>query len=86
MTMLSRIRRLAFVAILVGALIPATVHGDESVCPSQVCESCPAEWSGDCYTPMSGSCSAFGCSWEGLCEMPDGGGFARCYCNPCESE
>lgn len=89
MTILSGIRRLAFLVILAGALAPATVRGDDDGpnCPAQRCESCPAEWSGSCYAGLSESCSSFGCTTNNsqMCTGSGGATYTFCYCDPCEA-
>jgi hypothetical protein len=82
MAILSTIRRFAFLVILAGALVPATVHGEDPICPVERCDYCPASWFGSCWDP-TGDCQEYGCRGSfGPCDL-NGQTMQVCVCPPC---
>jgi hypothetical protein len=85
MAILSRIRRLAFMVILVGTLLPATTHGnafgDDPPCPDGDCRDCETS-AGFCWLPYFSTCGSYGCDPLGGCVYNEGA-YTLCYCSPC---
>jgi len=88
MKVLSRVRLLAFLAILAGGLMVLSASAFDPIeCPDQGCGYCPARWSGPCYIPhgQSTTCGDFGCYSIGSCSADGYDDNQRCYCDPCSA-
>ena len=51
-------------------------------CPTQSCESCPADWFGSCYAGIEG-CEVYNCFTDGECTIGGSVTYYQCYCPPC---
>jgi hypothetical protein len=80
----SKLRQVAFLVILVGALMPGVVQAEDPICPVAECAT-ERDWFGSCWT--YGSCADFGCTGSyGNCQ-PEGGGTPAhvCVCPPLQT-
>jgi len=81
MSMLSRIRRFAFFAMLIVGLLPSPSFGGDACPDNHVCD-CPNP--AGYYWAAQGGCGSCGCFYASACQV-EGIGYDVCYCDlPCE--
>jgi hypothetical protein len=85
MTILSRIRYLAFLVAVVGAMASGRPVSAFELCDSfGSCEECSIG-EGRCYLWEGGSCEQYmECTTVGYCLPDQGGSVPICYCGECQ--
>jgi hypothetical protein len=85
MTMLSRIRRFAFLVALLAVFVPNTLYGDDAECPNVgPCDSCETA-AGECLNPPGVSCGQWQeCFFVRTCQNNGQYYWRICECEPCE--
>jgi hypothetical protein len=86
MTVLSRIRQIAFLVLLVAVIVPIGPVSAQDACtefgPCDSCDTGP----GHCYLWEGGSCAQYSeCQYAGFCQWPNGS-VRICNCGACRMD